>query len=205
MSTLLEIHSSINGERSASSMLVRTYVDAWRGRNADGRVISRDVYAEPLPHLDAERFGAFITPPAERDARQQEHVASSDALIEELRLADTIALGLPMYNFSVPSALKAWMDHVARAGETFRYTENGPVGLLEGKRAIVFAARGGRYAGTDADSQTPFVRTFLGFLGIKDVKFIYAEGLAMGDGAREESLDAALDQIRGLFDIENAA
>jgi len=115
----------------------------------------------------------------------------SDALIDELRAADTIVLGLPMYNFGVPSTLKAYFDHIARAGQTFKYTEKGPVGLLTGKKAIVFATRGGLYAGTPLDSQTEYVRTFLAFLGITDVKFVYAEGLAMGDAKKQFALAQA--------------
>lgn len=199
MTTLLEIHSSLNGENSASSALVGQYVDLWRQRNADGRVITRDLNADPLPHLNGERFGAFLTAPDQRDASQQAHVDVSDELINELQAADTIVLGVPMYNFTVPSTFKAWMDHVARAGVTFRYTENGPVGLLEDKRAVVLAARGGSYSGTEMDTQTPLLRIYLGFLGIKDVTFVYAEGLAMGDESRTGAMAAAGQQIQDLF------
>ena len=127
----------------------------------------RDVAAaEPVPHLNAERFGAFITKPEERSAAQHAVVAYSDALIDELKQADVIVLGLPMYNFGVPSQLKAYFDHIARAGVTFKYTDKGPVGLLTGKKVYVFAARGGLYAGTPLDTQTSYVRDFLRFLGI---------------------------------------
>lgn len=205
MSTLLEIHSSINGDQSASSSLVRDYVSAWKERHPDGRVITRDLSASPIPHLDGARFGAFLTSADERDAAQAADVAQSDELVGEIQAADTIVLGIPMYNFSVPSTFKAWMDHVARAGITFRYTENGPVGLLEGKRAVVIATRGGVHAGGDTDAQTPLLRTFLGFLGIDDVEFVYAEGLAMGDDARKAALDGARDQVSSLPGIKNAA
>src|SRR5207237_8478676 len=126
-------------------------------------------------HLDAARFGAFLAKPGERTLEQQAVVAYSDALIAELKRADVVVLGLPMYNFGLPSTLKAYFDHIARAGETFRYTEKGPVGLLTGKKAIVFATRGGLYAGTPLDSQTDYIRAFFAFLGITDVQFIYAE------------------------------
>jgi FMN-dependent NADH-azoreductase len=205
MSTILEIHSSINGRSSVSSSLVGTYVESWRERHPEGRVITRDVNAQTVPHLDGERFGAFLAPAAERDSRQQAHVAYSDALIDELRGADTIVLGVPMYNFSVPSTLKAWMDHVARAGVTFKYTDSGPVGLLEGKRAIVVATRGGRYAGTDADSQTPFLRTFLSFIGIKDVRFVYAEGLNLGEESKNEAVSGARTELLELARVQRAA
>ena len=131
----------------------------------------RDVAAsEPVPHLTAERFGAFITSPEQRSAAQEAVVAYSDLLINELQQADVIVIGLPMYNFGVPSQLKAYFDHIARAGVTFKYTEQGPVGLLTGKRAVVFR-RGGVYAGTPLDTQTAYVRDFLRFVGITDVEF----------------------------------
>jgi len=124
--------------------------------------------------------------------------AESDALIAELRSADVVVIGLPMYNFGVPSTLKTYFDHVARAGETFRYTANGPEGLLQGKRACVIATRGGRYAGTARDLQSAFVRQFLGFIGITDVEFVYAEGLAMGEEARVAALAEAGKRIEQL-------
>jgi FMN-dependent NADH-azoreductase len=122
----------------------------------------------------------------------------SDALIAELRQADVIVLGLPMYNFGIPSTLKAYFDHVARAGETFRYTPQGPVGLLGGRKVYVFATRGGRYAGTPMDTQSDYVRQFLAFIGIDDVEFVYAEGLALGAEQREAALQDASDQITRL-------
>ena len=122
-------------------------------------------------------------------------------MIRELEAADTIVIGLPMYNFGVPSTLKAYLDHVARAGVTFRYTETGPVGLLTGKKAYVLATRGGRYAGTPSDGESAYVRQFLAFLGIADVEFVYAEGLAISDAARKASLAQAaiaIERINGL-------
>jgi FMN-dependent NADH-azoreductase len=196
MKTLLQLNSSLNGQEGTSSQLSQRFVTAWRERHPDGQVVVRDLAAEPVPHLSAERFQAFLTKPEERDKEQQVIAACSDALIEELRQATTIALGLPMYNFGVPSTLKAYFDHVARAGVTFRYTENGPEGLLQGKNAVVFATRGGRYAGTDKDTQTAYVRDFLAFIGISDVEFVYAEGLAMGNESRERSLSGAYQVIR---------
>ena len=133
--------------------------------------------------------GAFFAKPEERTPEQRAVIAYSDALIDELRRADVLVLGLPMYNFGVPSQLKAWFDHIARAGETFKYTEKGPVGLLTGKKAYVFATRGGLYG--DDHSQSEFVRQFLGFLGITDVEFVYAEGLAISPESRNNSLIAA--------------
>ena len=151
-----------------------------------------------MPHLTLERFQAFGTPVAERTLEQQRYVAESDALIDELRRADMIVLGVPMYNFGVPSTLKAYFDHVARSGVTFRYTPEGPVGLLTGKKVYVFATRGGRYAGTAGDLQTAYLRQFLGFIGLRDVEFIYAEGLALGAEQREAALGRALERIGQL-------
>lgn len=204
MKTLLQLNSSLNGQEGESSRLSRRFVAAWRERNPNGRVVVRDLAADPVPHLSAERFQAFLAKPEERDGAQQAAVAYSDALIEELRRADTIALGLPMYNFGLPSTLKAYFDHIARAGVTFRYTESGPEGLLRGKNAVVFATRGGRYAGTDKDTQTAYVRDFLAFIGITEVEFVYAEGLAMGDESREQALSGAHRAIR-RFDGERLA
>ncbi|MGH8517321.1 MAG: FMN-dependent NADH-azoreductase, partial [Panacagrimonas sp.] len=129
---------------------------------------------------------------------QQAVVAYSDTLIDELRAADVIVLGLPMYNFGIPSQLKSYFDHVARAGETFRYTANGPEGLIKNKKAYVFAARGGLYVGTPLDTQTTYVRDFLRFIGIEDVEFVYAEGLAIDAQTRTRALDQANDSIARL-------
>ena len=129
----------------------------------------------------------------------------SDALIGELKRADVVVLGLPMYNFGVPSTLKAYFDHVARVGETFKYTEKGPVGLLTGKKVYVFAARGGMYAGTPNDTQTPFIRIFLSFLGMSDIEFVYAEGLAISEASKQHSLARAEAVIDALVEPELAA
>ena len=123
-------------------------------------------------------------------------------MIAELKSADVIVLAVPLYNFGVPSTLKAYFDHIARAGVTFRYTDKGPVGLLTGKNAIVFATRGGRYAGTPLDSQTPYLNAFLAFLGITDVEFVYAEGLAISEAAREAALSGARSRIDELLQPE---
>nr|MBP6691643.1 NAD(P)H-dependent oxidoreductase [Xanthomonadales bacterium] len=151
MRTLLQLNTSLYSNEGQSSQLTQRYVDAWSARNPNGAVIVRDLAADPVPHLSAERFAAFNTAPAARSGEQQLVVDYSDRLIEELRRADTVVIGLPMYNFGVPSTLKAYFDHVARANVTFKYTETGPVGLLTGKQVIVVATRGGAYAGTPMD------------------------------------------------------
>jgi FMN-dependent NADH-azoreductase len=199
MTTLLQINSSINNGNGESSQLARQFVEAYVASHPGTRVVKRDVAAqEQVPHLTAERFGAFITPPEQRNASQQAVVEYSDALINELKQADVLVLGLPMYNFGVPSQLKAYFDHIARAGVTFKYTEKGPVGLVTGKKAYVFAARGGIYSGTPLDTQTSYVRDFLRFLGIADVEFVYAEGLAYGPDAKTASVAKAVDAAQKL-------
>ncbi len=205
MKTLLQIRSSIFSNGGQSSRLAERFVARWRASNPGGRVIVRDLAKEPVPHLDAARFGAFLAKPEERTPAQQAVVDYSDALIGELKRADVVVLGLPMYNFGVPSTLKAYFDHVARVGETFKYTEKGPVGLLTGKKVYVFAARGGMYAGTPNDTQTPFIRTFLSFLGMSDIEFVYAEGLAISEASKQHSLARAEAVIDALVEPELAA
>jgi FMN-dependent NADH-azoreductase len=191
MTTILRITSSIYSNEGQSSRLAGEFVAVLRERLPNSRVIDRDLARDPIPHLDASRFQAFLTKPEQRTPGQQAVAAFSDALIQELRDADVIVLGLPMYNFGVPSQLKAWIDHVARAGSTFRYTERGPEGLLRGKTAYVFATRGGLYQGTAADTQTAYVRDFLRFIGITEVEFVHAEGLAISPASKESSLAQA--------------
>jgi FMN-dependent NADH-azoreductase len=205
MKTLLQINSSLYAHDGQSSRLATRFVGLWRAANPGATVLLRDLAREPVPHLDAQRFGAFLTKEDARDAAQMEVVAYSDLLIDELKRADVIVLGLPMYNFGVPSMLKAYFDHVARAGVTFRYTDKGPVGLLGGKQAYVFAARGGLYVGTPADTQTAYVRAFLRFLGIEDVEFVYAEGLAINEPSKRAALAAALSATERLLDPQRLA
>jgi FMN-dependent NADH-azoreductase len=199
MTTLLQINASINHDNGLSSQLANQFVAAFQARNPEAHIEVRNVAAaDSVPHLNAERFGAFITQPENRSAAQHAVVAYSDSLIDELRRADVIVLGLPMYNFGVPSQLKAYFDHVARAGVTFKYTEKGPVGLLTGKKVYVFAARGGVYEGTPLDTQTSYVRDFLRFLGITDVEFVYAEGLAISAQSKQAGLAKAAAEIARL-------
>ena len=199
MTTLLQINASINDDNGQSSRLANQFVAAFRARIPNAKIVVRNVAAaDPVPHLNAERFGAFITQAEQRSAEQHAVVAYSDKLIDELKQADVIVLGLPMYNFGVPSQLKAYFDHVARAGVTFKYTDNGPVGQLTGKKVYVFAARGGLYVGTPLDTQTSYVRDFLRFLGMADVEFVYAEGLAISPQSKEAGLAKAVAEIARL-------
>jgi FMN-dependent NADH-azoreductase len=196
MNTLLQINASIHNGKGQSSQLANQFVTAYLERHPDATIVVRDVAAaEPVPHLNGERFGAFITKPDDRSAEQQAIVAYSDSLIEELKSASTIVIGLPMYNFGVPSQLKAYFDHIARAGVTFAYTEQGPKGLINGKKVFVFATRGGVYAGTPLDTQTSYVRDFLRFLGMTDVEFVYAEGLHLGPQTKDAGLARAGAEI----------
>lgn len=198
MTTILKINSSLYSQDGQSSLLADQFITALRERAPGAQVLVRDLAREPVPHLDAERFQAFVAKPEERTAAQHAVAAYSDVLIDELRRADVLVLGVPMYNFGISSQLKAWFDHIARAGVTFRYGENGPEGLLTGKKAYVFATRGGAYAGSTADNQTAYVRQFLAFLGITEVEFVYAESLAMGPDRREASLAQARAAIQNL-------
>ena len=195
--TTLQLNSSLFGPGGQSTTLANEFV-ARRG----GKVIVRDLARDPVPHLDAARFGAFLAKPEARTPEQQAVVDYSDALIAELREADTIVLGLPMYNFNVPSTLRAYFDHVARVGVTFKYSDKGPVGLLTGKKAYVFVTRGGVY-GTE-HIHTRYVRDFLAFLGITDVEFIYAEGLAISPAAKDAALAKAREVIARLNKSELA-
>lgn len=198
MTTLLQLNTSLFAEGGQSSKLAQDFVTSWQARHPDGDVVLRDLARNPLPHLDAERFAAFITAPEARTPQQAAVVAESDALITELKRADVIVLGLPLYNFGAPSTLKSWIDHIARAGVTFRYTASGPEGLVGGRKLYVFAARGGLYQGTAADTQTGFITTFFNFIGITDIEFVYAEGLNLGDAPRQLALQQAAAQIDRL-------
>ena len=189
--TTLQLNTSLFGAGGQSSMLANEFV-AHRG----GQVIVRDLAKDPVPHLDAARFGAFLAKPGERTPEQQAVLDYSDALIAELKAADTLVIGLPMYNFGVPSTLRAYFDHIARAGVTFKYTEKGSIGLLAGKKAYVFVTRGGVYG--EDHTQTAYLRQFLGFVGITDVEFIYAEGLAISAASKQAGLARAREAIERI-------
>jgi FMN-dependent NADH-azoreductase len=205
---ILQINSSIFSGAGQSTGLADQFVARLRAQNLGARLTVRDLASDPVPHLDAARFGAFLAKPEERTPAQQAVAAYSDTLIDELKRADVVVLGLPLYNFGLPSTLKAYFDHIGRAGVTFRYTEKGPVGLLTGKKAYVFAARGGFYAGTPNDSQTPYVRAFLSFLGMSDIVFVYAEGLAVSEASKQQGIARARaesDRLAKSRELELAA
>ena len=198
MNNVLRIDSSLFGSASASKQLADELIAQLEKGHQLSSVTHRDLTAPQIPHLDSELLNALGVPAEQRDPKQQQRVAQADQLIEELQQANILIIGAPMYNFAVPSVLKSWFDHVARAGVTFRYGDNGPEGLLNIKQAYVITSRGGIHKGKTSDSETAFLRTMLGFLGIGDVEFIYAEGLNMGDGQREAGLHAARQQIQQL-------
>lgn len=176
---LLYVSSSLFGQQGKSSDLAEHFISEFVTQHPGTDVTRRDLAAQPIPHLDLATLQANMTPADQRTPEQQALAATADSAIAELQAADVLVLGVPMYNFGIPSTLKAWIDSIARAGTTFRYTANGPEGLLKGKQAYVLAARGGAYQGTPADTQTPYLKTFLGFIGITDVTFVYAEKLNM--------------------------
>lgn len=194
MTTLLHIKSSIFGDGGKSSQLAADFIEQWQNKQTDGKVVVRDVISNSTSHLDASIVTSFMTPQAERTAKQQAIADHSDTLIDEIREADVIVIGVPMYNFGIPSQMKAYLDQVARAGITFKYTETGPVGLLEDKPVYLFATRGGMYRDSGIDFQVPFMTQFLNFIGLSSIDIIYAEGLNMGSVA-ETSLAAAKTQI----------
>lgn len=195
----LVITSSILAENGQSIALANRFIEQANARN-DIEVTQRDVVNTALPHLDISELGAWQVMASDRTAEQQALAARSDELLAELHANDVLVIAVPMYNLGIPSQLKAWFDRVLRAGETFRYTENGPQGLVEGKRAIILAARGGQYAGTEFDSQTPHLKAMLGLMGITDVNVVYAEGLNMGEQQRDAALKEAFQAVDQLVE-----
>jgi FMN-dependent NADH-azoreductase len=177
---ILQINASARREAANSTRVAKSITARLQAANPAASLIVRDLAVTPHPVLDEAALGALFTPADERSAEQAARVALDDALIAELQAADAVVLGVPMYNFGVPVQLKNWIDAIARNGVTFRYTAQGPEGLLKGKTVYVALARGGSHRGTEADSQVPYLKTVLGFLGISDVHFISAEGLNMG-------------------------
>ena len=202
MANILILDSAATGEASVSRRLTRALADTLQRRDPSARIVHRDVGAAPIPHLTeasvpAIRAGIVETPEAERA------LALSDELVAELLAADVVVIGAPMYNFGMPSTLKAWFDHVLRARLTFRYSEAGPEGLLKGKKAVVIETRAGLYSEGPAaafDNQEPHLRTLLGFMGIDDVTFIRAEKLAFGPEAADAAIRDALDALESFAD-----
>lgn len=189
----LVLKSSILGPYSSSNAVIDSVVDSLSPET----LIERDLAATPLPTLTGNNVGG-LRGADELTEPQLKVQQASDQLIEEIQQSDTLVIAAPMYNFTIPVQLKAWIDLVARAGVTFRYTENGPEGLLTGKRAIVVTTRGGMHKGGDTDHVTGYMQTVLGFIGITDVEFVYAEGLAMGEESATKAIDEAKQTLKRL-------
>ncbi|MCO7232526.1 MULTISPECIES: FMN-dependent NADH-azoreductase [unclassified Cobetia] len=188
---VLLVSASLFADKSNSRALASSFVSALEASGQPFQLTHHDLVERDLPHLDSAEMQAWMTPADERSAEQRKLAALSDEFLAELKAADLLVVAAPLYNLGLPTQMKAWFDRVLRAGESFRYTEKGPVGLLEGKQALVLAARGGIYAGTEMDSQTPHLKSMLGLMGITDQHFVYAEGLNMGDESRAASLAEA--------------
>lgn len=198
MTKLLQINSSIFSDNGQSSQLANQFVAAWLGHHPDAEVTFRDLAQQPIAHLDLKLIQALSSPAEQRNPEQHALVAEADALIAEIQQANVIVIGVPMYNFAIPSTLKAYFDRIARAGVTFRYTENGPEGLLTGKKVYIFTTRGGVHLGTPLDTETTYVRHFLAFIGLTDVEFIYAEGLSKGDASKNTAIQQASQRLQAL-------
>ena len=198
MKTLLHLKTSLFADQGVSSQLADDLLSRINPQGRYWSVTSRDFSRDPVPHLDAAKLQALSTSAEQRNPGQQAQVAYGDALIAELQNAELLVIAAPMYNFGIPSMLKAWLDHVARAGVTFRYTAQGPVGLLNGKKVIVIATSGGKHQPGQTDHVTPYLRTMLGFLGLTDVEWIVAQGLNMGEEHKTVGLQEARRQIDAL-------
>ncbi|MGC6387078.1 FMN-dependent NADH-azoreductase [Ewingella sp. S1.OA.A_B6] len=202
MSKVLVLKSSILANFSQSNQLTDYFVAQYQSANSGSQVTVRDLAAEPVPVLDGELVGAMRPSDAVLTPRQEEALALSNTLIEELQAHDVIVIAAPMYNFNISTQLKNYFDLIARAGVTFKYTEKGPEGLVKGKQVIVLTSRGGIHKDTPTDLVTPYLSLFLGFLGMTDVEFIFAEGIAYGpevatkaQAAAKEAIDAAIKQV----------
>ncbi|GAA5179019.1 NAD(P)H-dependent oxidoreductase [Niveibacterium umoris] len=195
---ILQINSSAKTQGSESTRLANLIAERLLAQRPDANRVVRDLALQPLQTLDEAALGALFTPEAARTPAQAARVAIDDALIAEVLAADVLVLGVPMYNLGVPAQLKNWIDAISRARVTFRYTENGPQGLLTGKTVYLALTRGGRYRDTPMDTLVPYLRTVLGFLGMTDVRTVYAEGLAMGAEAIANAFEQAEGEIAAL-------
>lgn len=204
MTTILHVDSSPLGTVSVTRQLTASIVEALIKADPAASVVTRDVAANPPAHLDAELLPVLKLGVVDGlSERQREELALTNALLDEFLAADVVVVGAPMYNFSVPTQLKAWIDRLAQAGRTFRYTEKGPEGLAGGKRVIVASGRGGVYSTNPAlaglDHQEAYLRSVFGFFGITDVSFVRAEGVSMGPEAKDKALAGAAKVIEELI------
>lgn len=198
MTNLLIVTSSVSGEQSNSCQLARLYEDRWHTTRPGGSVNWRDLHRDITTHLDGPTVAAFFTPPDQLSEDQKQLTRLSDQLIDEFTSADEIVFAVPMYNFSIPSQLKTYFDLIARVGVTFRYTDTGPVGLLDDCPVLVIATRGGIYSQQNNDFQSPFIQQYLNFLGINSVRFVYAEGMNLGEPMAQAALRDAAGTIASL-------
>ncbi len=209
MHRLLFVTSSLFGEASKSRLIGAEFVDAWRQAHPGATVVERVLSADSMPHLTQGTLASLGTSPEARTEGQHAKANFADELIAEVEAADVIVIAAPMYNFTISSTLKAWLDHIARAGRTFRYTANGPEGLLHNKTVFVATARGGIYRADSPaaalDFQEPYLRAMLGFLGITDVTFIHTEGLNLGPDAAARGLAEARRAVTELLPMARAA
>ncbi|MDD2058262.1 FMN-dependent NADH-azoreductase [Pseudomonas sp. GD03860] len=193
---LLHIDSSILGDNSASRQLSRSVVEAWKAADPSLEVVYRDLAADAISHFSAATLVAAGTPEALRDAAQHHEAQLSAETLQEFLDADAVVIGAPMYNFTVPTQLKAWIDRVAVAGKTFRYTEAGPEGLCGDKKVVLVSTAGGLHAGQPTGvGHEEFLKVFLGFIGVTDLEIVRAHGLAYGDEPRANAMSAAQQQI----------
>lgn len=202
---LVHIDSSILGDASASRQLSREVVNAWRAAQPDLQVSYRDLAGDALAQFSGFTLGANGTPAELRDAAQAHEAALSESVLNEFLAADAIVIGAPMYNFAIPSQLKAWIDRVTVAGKTFKYGANGPEGLAGGKRVIIVSTAGGNHVGQpSAAAHEDYLKFVLGFVGISNVQVVHAHGLSMGPEAREAAFTQARQQIDVLFETASA-
>ena len=202
MANLLVIESSPRST-SVSGSVAKEYVTEWQRKHPEGTVVRRNVASNPVPFVTVQWIAAAYTPVENRTAEQKQILAVSDTLIDELETADTIVLAVPMHNFGISAHLKTWIDQVVRVGRTFTYSAQGPQGLLaENKQVVVVVARGGAYSGESPyaflDQQEPYLRTVLGFVGLKNVQFVYAENQALGAEAAENGVKAGINAVLAL-------
>ncbi|BAE74767.1 FMN-dependent NADH-azoreductase [Sodalis glossinidius str. 'morsitans'] len=198
MSKVLVVKSSILATFSQSNPLADHFIDQWREQHLNDDITVRDLGAQPVPELDGELVGALRPSDATLTQRQQQALELSDALIGELQANDVLVFTAPMYNFAIPSKLKNYFDLIARASVTFRYSEQGPERLVKNKRALILTTRDGIHKDTSSDLVTHYLRLFLGFIGITDVSFIYAEGVAYGPEAAVKAQEEAKASIQSF-------
>ncbi|MET0611866.1 MAG: FMN-dependent NADH-azoreductase [Pseudomonas caspiana] len=194
---LLHIDSSILGDHSASRQLSRNVVEAFTAVEQNAQVTYRDLASESLSHFSPATLAAAGTPEEGRDAAQKQEVANNEQILQEFLDADVVVIGAPVYNFTIPTQLKAWIDRISVAGRTFRYTETGPEGLAGGKQVIIVSTAGGVHVGQPTSvGHEDYLKVLFGFIGVTDLKFVFAHGLAYGDEPRANALTAAQKQIK---------